>query len=90
VIRLAVAAAASLVAYTYVAFPVLVLLRARLRPRPHDSAPITPTVSIVIAARNEAGSLPAKLDNLLGLDYPRDRLEVLIASDGSAPGRLER
>ena len=85
-IRLAVAAAASLVAYTYVAFPVLVLLRARLRPRPHDSAPITPTVSIVIAARNEAGSLPAKLDNLLGLDYPRDRLEVLIASDGSDDG----
>jgi cellulose synthase/poly-beta-1,6-N-acetylglucosamine synthase-like glycosyltransferase len=84
--RAAFAAAAALVGYTYVAFPVLVLLRARLRPRPYRSAPITPSVSLVIAARNEAGALPAKLDNLLALDYPPDRLEVLIASDGSDDG----
>jgi cellulose synthase/poly-beta-1,6-N-acetylglucosamine synthase-like glycosyltransferase len=84
--RVAFAGAAAVVGYTYVVFPALVLVRARLRPRPFRSAPITPSVSLVIAARNEAGALPAKLDNLLALDYPRDRLEVVIASDGSDDG----
>ena len=60
--------ASGLVGYTYVLFPGLVLLRARLRPRPHLSAPITPPVSVIVAARNEARSIGAKLDNLLNLD----------------------
>jgi cellulose synthase/poly-beta-1,6-N-acetylglucosamine synthase-like glycosyltransferase len=84
--RAAFVGAAALVGYTYVAFPALVLVRARLRPRPHRSAPITPSVSLVIAARNEAVALPVKLDNLLALDYPPERLEVVIASDGSDDG----
>jgi len=84
--RAAFTGAAALVGWTYVAFPAVVLLRARLRPRPHASAPITPSVSLVIAARNEVESLPAKLDNLLALDYPPDRLEIVIASDGSDDG----
>jgi glycosyltransferase involved in cell wall biosynthesis len=84
--RAVFAAAAALVAYTYVAFPALVLLRARLRPRPHRSAPVTPTVSVVIAARNEADSIEAKLDNLRALDYPHDRLQVVIAADGCDDG----
>jgi cellulose synthase/poly-beta-1,6-N-acetylglucosamine synthase-like glycosyltransferase len=78
--------AAALVAYTYLLFPALVLLRARLRPRPHRSAPITPPVSVVVAAHNEAGSIRGKLDNLLGLDYPTDRLEVIVAADGCDDG----
>jgi len=86
VIRAIFAGAAAVVGYTYVAFPAIVLLRARLRPRPHASAPITPRVSLVIAARNEAAALPAKLDNLLALDYPPELLEIVIASDGSEDG----
>jgi len=74
--------ASGLVGYTYVLFPGLVLLRARLRPRPHLSAPITPPVSVIVAARNEARSIPAKLDNLVNLDYPQDRLQVVVAADG--------
>ena len=73
----------SLIGWTYVGFPAVVLARGRLRPRPHRTEPISPSVSIVIAARNEEASIGAKLDNLAGLDYPADRLEVLIASDGS-------
>jgi len=80
------AGAAGLVAYTYVGFPILVLVRGRLRPRPHASGPITPSVSLVIAARNEAGSIGSKLDNLLALDYPPDQLQIIIASDGSDDG----
>jgi cellulose synthase/poly-beta-1,6-N-acetylglucosamine synthase-like glycosyltransferase len=74
--------ASALVGYTYVLFPALVLLRARLRPRPHLSAPITPPVSVIVAARNEARSIGAKLDNLLNLDYPQDRLQGVVAADG--------
>jgi cellulose synthase/poly-beta-1,6-N-acetylglucosamine synthase-like glycosyltransferase len=78
--------ASALVGYTYVLFPALVLLRARLRPRPHRSAPITPPVSVIVAARNEARSIDAKLANLLTLDYPQDRLQVVVAADGCDDG----
>ena len=40
------------VAYTYVGFPLLILLRARIRPKPHAKADITPRVSVVIAAHD--------------------------------------
>jgi glycosyltransferase involved in cell wall biosynthesis len=80
------AGAAALVGYTYLAFPALVLVRARLRPRPYRSGAIAPPVSVVIAARNEAGSIGAKLANVLALDYPRDRLQVVVACDGCEDG----
>lgn len=77
------------VGYTYAGFPLLVLARARLRPRPHRTDDITPTVSVIIAAHDEAASIGARVDNLLALDYPADRLEVVIASDGSTDGTVE-
>ena len=76
--------ATGLIGYTYVGFPVLVMLRAKLRPRPHRTAEITPSVSVVIAAHNEERSIGDRVDNLLAVDYPTDRLEVVIASDGSS------
>lgn len=48
-----------------------------------------PGVSIVIAARNEARRLPARLDNLLALDYPADRRQIIVVSDGSTDRTLE-
>ncbi len=71
------------VAYTYVGFPLLILLRARIRPKPHAKADITPRVSVVIAAHDEMAAIGPRVDNLLALDYPSDRLEIVIASDGS-------
>ena len=44
--------------------------------------PILPGVSIVIAARNEAARLPARIRNLLELEYPADRRQIIVASDG--------
>jgi cellulose synthase/poly-beta-1,6-N-acetylglucosamine synthase-like glycosyltransferase len=81
--------AVALVAYTYVGFPALLLARARLRPRPHRTADITPPVSIIIAAHDEAASIGPRVDNLLALDYPGDCLEIVIASDGSTDGTVE-
>lgn len=76
-------ASATIVGYTYVGFPLLVLARGRLRPAPYRSADITPTVTLLVAAHNEAGAIGSKLENALALDYPADRLEIVVASDGS-------
>lgn len=78
-----------LIIYAYFLFPVLVILRGFLWPQPFLSDEITPPVSIIIAAYNESKSIGNKLDNILTLDYPRDRFEVLIASDGSDDGTNE-
>jgi glycosyltransferase involved in cell wall biosynthesis len=87
--RLLLASALATVVYTYVLFPLLVLGRAALRPRPHHEADILPSVTVVIAAHNEEASIGEKLANVLALDYPRDQLAVVVASDGSDDGTEE-
>lgn len=69
--------------YTYLGYPLLIAAWARLRPRRPRSAQITPTVSIIIAAHNEEARIAAKLESCFALDYPQERLEVIVASDGS-------
>ena len=63
----------------------MALLARRAAPAVPASLPDAelPTVSLIIAAYNEADIIVRKLDNIFALDYPRDRLEVLVASDGS-------
>jgi cellulose synthase/poly-beta-1,6-N-acetylglucosamine synthase-like glycosyltransferase len=80
---------AALVLYTYLLFPLLVLARGIWRRRPHQEDAITPSLSLIIAAHNEAAVIGTKLDNLLSLDYPHDCLEVIVASDGSDDGTNE-
>jgi glycosyltransferase involved in cell wall biosynthesis len=75
--------AAAVVAFTYVVAPVLIVVRGVIRPKPVRAGPIEPSVTIVIASRNEADHIGARLDNLAALDYPADRLAVVLASDGS-------
>ena len=72
-----------LVLLTYVGYPICMYIRARFWPRPVQRASIFPKVTIVLAVRNEQKTLPRKLINLAGLDYPADRLEVIVVSDGS-------
>jgi len=71
------------VAYVYAGYPAILALWARLRPRPVRKGQVLPPVTIVIAARNEAARLGARIDNLLALDYPADRIQIVVASDGS-------
>lgn len=80
--------ALALIAYTYLLFPVLLAIRGALWRRPVQAADIEPTVSMIIAAYNEADTIAAKIENLLALDYPPDRFEVVIASDGSDDGTV--
>jgi biofilm PGA synthesis N-glycosyltransferase PgaC len=79
-----------LLAYAYLVYPALIGALARLQPvRPRRRASV-PTVSLVVVAYNEAARIERRLENLLALEYPRDRLEILVASDGSTDGTAER
>ena len=79
----------TLIVYAYGVFPLLTFLRGALRRQPYKSADITPRVSLIIAAYNEAHSIGSKLENILSLNYPREQLEVIVASDGSSDGTDE-
>lgn len=83
---------AGVVLYTYAGYPLLVAALARLR-RPAPAAEPgdaqLPEVTVVIAAYNEASRLPSKVRNLRELDYPADRLRVLVVSDGSSDATAE-
>ncbi len=73
----------ALAGYAYLGYAIWLWLHVHLRKRPILPKNITPDVSIIIAARNEEANLPAKLENLRLLDYPQDRLQIVIVSDGS-------
>jgi len=75
----------AIVVYVYAGFPLLVWLVSRLHPRPVRKRLVPPpTVSFIIAAYNEERSIAKKLANTFALDYPADRLEILVVSDGSS------
>jgi cellulose synthase/poly-beta-1,6-N-acetylglucosamine synthase-like glycosyltransferase len=77
-------ACAFLLAYHYFLYPGLVIAFSRLRPAPAPPDPAEwPSVSVIIAAYNEERVIDWKIRNTLGLDYPKDRFEVIVASDGS-------
>jgi glycosyltransferase involved in cell wall biosynthesis len=79
-----------LLAYTHVGYPLLIWAWSRLRPRPARSGQGEPRVTVLVVAYNEAARVARRLDNLLALDYPRERLQILLASDGSTDGTAER
>ena len=70
------------IAYVYVGYPLLLVLWSRLRPRPVRHGEIEPPVSLVLAVRGEVERLEQKLENLLALDYPKDRLQIVVSLDG--------
>jgi cellulose synthase/poly-beta-1,6-N-acetylglucosamine synthase-like glycosyltransferase len=72
-----------LVAYVYVGYPVLLYLITKVYQSPADQADVTPSVTLLISAFNEADAIKGKLENTVALDYPKDCLEVLVISDAS-------
>jgi poly-beta-1,6-N-acetyl-D-glucosamine synthase len=72
-----------LVFCAYAGYPIFLYVRARFWPRPVRQGTISPAVTVLLAVRNEEKCLPAKLQNLAQLDYPANRLEVVVVSDGS-------
>jgi cellulose synthase/poly-beta-1,6-N-acetylglucosamine synthase-like glycosyltransferase len=76
-------ASAVALVYTYVGYPALIALISTLRPRKVARRDFTPSLTIIITAYNEERALPEKLVNTLALDYPRDLIEIIVASDCS-------
>ncbi|MGB7540912.1 MAG: glycosyltransferase family 2 protein [Burkholderiales bacterium] len=69
--------------YTYAGYSLTILLLAQFVRRPIRRAAIEPRVTYLITAYNEEKNIQAKLAQVLSLDYPHDRLEIMVASDGS-------
>jgi cellulose synthase/poly-beta-1,6-N-acetylglucosamine synthase-like glycosyltransferase len=75
--------AIGLIVYVFVGYPLAVWLLARLRPWPVARADITPAVTLLVSAFNEASVIGRKIENSLALDYPHERLEIIVISDAS-------
>lgn len=73
----------AIIGYAYFGYPILVYLLSHLFAQRVQRRNITPRVSIIIAAHNEENGLDEKLNNVLALNYPKDRLEIIVASDCS-------
>jgi cellulose synthase/poly-beta-1,6-N-acetylglucosamine synthase-like glycosyltransferase len=76
------AALAALV-WTHAAYPLAAAVAARVRPRRVRRREELPTVAVIVAAHDEEAVIERRVANLLAVDYPRDRFEVVVASDAS-------
>jgi poly-beta-1,6-N-acetyl-D-glucosamine synthase len=75
--------------YVYLGYPTLLAAWAAIAPKPVRRSPVTPSVSIVIAARNEASTIRQRIDNLLESDYPPEMMQIIVVSDGSTDGTAD-
>ncbi|MCD4781942.1 MAG: glycosyltransferase family 2 protein [Candidatus Omnitrophica bacterium] len=71
------------VIYCYIGYPFLIWILAECFPQRVQRQPAQPSVSIVLAVWNEDDVMESKMQNILALDYPKEKMEVLVASDGS-------
>lgn len=88
----------SVLLYAYIGYPVALAIASRWtsgRGRGTatglmDTEASLPSLSVLVIARNEGERIEAKMENLLRLVYPRDRLQLVVASDGSTDSTVER
>ena len=69
--------------YIYLGYPAILVILAKWMHAPVRKGECTPSVSILIAAHNEATCIGKTIENKLALDYPRERIEIIVISDGS-------
>jgi cellulose synthase/poly-beta-1,6-N-acetylglucosamine synthase-like glycosyltransferase len=70
------------VGFTYVGYPAILMLLARISPRPTHGGEFSPPISVIIAVHNGESTLQKKLEATLALEYPNS-VEIIVASDGS-------
>ena len=79
-----------LIVHTHLTYPLAIALAARLRPRRGVGGDgWEPSVSLIVACHDEAEAIAERVRNALALDYPAERLELIVASDGSADRTAE-
>ncbi|TAK35859.1 MAG: glycosyltransferase family 2 protein [Chloroflexota bacterium] len=83
VLEMAFWLSALVAAYAYVGYGIVISALAAMRPRPHLRGAIRPSVALIIAAHNEEAVIREKIVNSLRQTYPRERLEIVVVSDGS-------
>jgi len=72
-----------MIVYSYFGYPLVLLVLSVFPARTVRKGEITPSVSILVSVYNEQKVIEAKLRNCLALDYPKDKLEIVVGSDGS-------
>ncbi len=70
-------------AWTHAGYPLAAAALARVRPRPVRKEDTTPSVTLVVPAHDEEDVIGGRVENLLALDYPPEKLEIVVASDAS-------
>jgi cellulose synthase/poly-beta-1,6-N-acetylglucosamine synthase-like glycosyltransferase len=70
-------------AWTQAGYPLAAAALARIRSRPIRKGDYEPTVTLIVAAHNEEDVIERRLENLRALDYPPEKLEIVVASDAS-------
>jgi cellulose synthase/poly-beta-1,6-N-acetylglucosamine synthase-like glycosyltransferase len=70
-------------AWTHGGYPAALTALARMRGRPVRKAEGTPTVSVIVPAHDEEAVIERRVGNLPELDYPPDRVEIVVSSDAS-------
>ena len=78
--------AIGIAAYVYVGYPLVLLFWRRIGARPVRKAPIEPTVTMVIAMHNERQNVDAKMRNCFDLDYPAEKLQLIVSLDAPTDG----
>jgi cellulose synthase/poly-beta-1,6-N-acetylglucosamine synthase-like glycosyltransferase len=81
----------STILYVYVAYPIILqLLSLLLKTKPaRQDEMLIPEVSLIISCYNEVDVVKEKIENSLAIDYPKDKLKIIIVSDGSDDGTDE-
>ncbi len=79
----------ALVFYVYIGYPALLAAISSLVPPRRIPTGFQPSISVLICAYNEASGIRAKLESTLKLDYPMDKFEVVVVSDGSTDATEE-
>ncbi len=72
-----------IVIYTYFLYLLILVLLKQVLKKPINKKEYSPTVSILISAHNEEDNIENKINNLLAINYPKDKVEILLGSDGS-------
>ena len=69
--------------YLYFGYPIILLITSKFKKHPPREEAFTPNVSVIIAAYNEEEVIGQRIENIMASDYPKDKIEVIVSSDGS-------
>ena len=75
--------------WTHVGYPAAARMLATVRSRPVRKGDALPTVALIVAAHNEEVVIERRIENLRALDYPADKLDIVVTSDASTDGTDE-